>query len=81
MKRTEKQYAKIQTYNLKELSALYRVCTKTMKRMIDKLKDQLGDRGNRRLYFVNEVEIIFNAYGIPEIQQLIQQEPILSKTA
>lgn len=81
MKRTEKQYAKIQTYNLKELSALYRVCTKTMKRMIDKLKDQLGDRGTRRLYFVYEVELIFNAYGIPEVQQSNQPEPILNNAA
>jgi hypothetical protein len=81
MNRKVKQYAKIQTYNLKELSALYRVCTKTMKRMINKLKDQLGDRGNRRLYFVNEVEIIFNAYGIPEIQQPVQQETIFNHAA
>jgi hypothetical protein len=65
--KTQKQNATAETTNLKGLAALYKVCTKTMAKRIAAIKEELGERGNRRLYFVNEVEIIFKKYGTPKI--------------
>lgn len=65
--KTKKQDATAETSNLKRLAGLYKVCTKTMSKMVGKLKDELGDRGNRRLFYVSEVEIIFKKYGTPKI--------------
>lgn len=56
------------TSNLKTLAQLYGVCSKTMKRKIDAIKDKLGDRTGKRLYDIWEVEIIFSSYGTPTIE-------------
>lgn len=65
--KTQKQNAAAETSNLKRLAGLYKVCTKTMAKMVHKLHDELGDRGKRRLFYVSEVEIIFKRYGTPKI--------------
>jgi len=62
------------TFNLKTLAQMYNVCTKTMKKQIDLISQELGDRTGRRLYFVNEVEIIFKNYGTPKIEIVIKEE-------
>jgi hypothetical protein len=69
------------TYNLKHLAGLYGVCTKTMKKQIDLIADQLGDRTGRRLYSVREVEIIFKYYGVPKMQVMIREADELRKAA
>ena len=69
--KTQKQNAIAETSNLKRLAGLYKVCTKTMAKMIHNIKDELGDRGRRRLFYVNEVEIIFKKYGTPKIDMQI----------
>ena len=65
--KAKKQDAVAETSNLKRLAVLYKVCTKTMAKMVANVKDELPDRGKRRLFYVNEVEIIFNKYGIPKV--------------
>jgi hypothetical protein len=69
--KTKKHEATAETSNLKRLAGLYKVCTKTMAKMINSIKDELGDRGTRRLFYVNEVEIIFSKYGTPKIDARI----------
>lgn len=61
------------TYNLKDLAGFYKVCTKTMRKQIASICHLLPDRTGRRLYWVNEVEIIFRAYGIPKIKIIISE--------
>lgn len=56
------------TSNLKTLAELYGVCSKTMKKKIDAIKDKLGDRTGKRLYDIREVEIIFLSFGTPTIE-------------
>lgn len=60
------------TYNLKSLAELYGVCTKTMAKRIKSIGEELGDRTGKRLFMVNEVEIIFKHFGTPKIVSIIQ---------
>ena len=69
------------TYNLKHLAVLYGVCSKTMKKNIDRIEEQLGDRTGRRLYSVREVEIIFQNYGTPKVQTILRENNELKKAA
>ena len=64
--KTETVNATPKTSNLKSLAMLYGVCSKTMSRKIKSIASELGDRKGRRLYFVNEVEIIFKHFGTPK---------------
>lgn len=56
------------TSNLKSLATLYGVCTKTMAKKIKSIESELGDRAGKRLFMVNEVEIIFKHFGTPKIE-------------
>lgn len=69
------------TYNLKRLSAMYGVCTKTMKKQIDAISDELPDRTGRRLYSVREVEVIFSHYGVPKVQIIVRDNDEFRKAA
>jgi hypothetical protein len=69
------------TFNLKRLAVMYGVCTKTMKKQIDLIADELGDRTGRRLYSVREVEIIFNHYGAPKVQVIVRENEEFKKAA
>lgn len=62
------------TYNLKRLASMYEVCTKTMKKQIDHISKEFGDRTGRRLYSVREVEIIFQHYGTPKVQITLRDQ-------
>lgn len=54
----------IRPYNLKELSHLYQVSDKTLKRWLDRFRDELGERyGN--YYTIPQVKIIFKRLGLP----------------
>ncbi|MBA3680498.1 MAG: hypothetical protein H0W73_04945 [Bacteroidetes bacterium] len=55
-----------QTCNLKTLAGWYGVCSKTMSKRLKKIAAQLEDRKGQRLFFVKDVEIIFNHYGVPK---------------
>lgn len=61
------------TYNLKDLAGFYKVCTKTMRKQIASISELLPDRTGRRLYWVNEVEIIFKIYGVPKIKIMVSE--------
>lgn len=56
------------TSNLKSLATLYGICTKTMAKKIRSIESELGDRTGKRLFMVNEVEIIFKHFGTPKIE-------------
>jgi transposase-like protein len=54
----------VKPYTLKELSHIYGISEKTMRRWLKPLKDQTGPK--RSQYFtVRQVEIIFKNLGIP----------------
>ena len=60
------------TSNLKSLATLYGVCTKTMAKKIKSIESELGDRKGKRLFMINEVEIIFKHFGTPKIETHVQ---------
>lgn len=60
-----KEPAKVQPYNMKELCKLYRVSDKTMRKWLNEIKGDLGEKVGR-LYNVNQVKTIFEKLGRPE---------------
>lgn len=71
--KTQVTNAVAQTKNLKSLAELYGVCTKTMAKRIKAIGAELGDRKGKRLFMVNEVEIIFRHFGTPKIVTHIKE--------
>jgi hypothetical protein len=69
------------TYNLKRLAAMYGVCTKTMKKQIDRISNEFEDRTGRRLYSIREVETIFRYYGTPKVQVTLRDTCEIKKAA
>lgn len=56
----------LKPYSLAELSRLYSVCDRTMKKWITPFQHEIGER-NGRYYNVSQVKIIFDKLGLPGI--------------
>jgi hypothetical protein len=61
------------TSNLKSIAKLYGVCPKTMAKRIKAIESYLPDRTGRRLFMINEVEIIFQHFGTPKIEVQVNE--------
>ena len=54
----------LKPYSLTELSKLYSVCIKTMKRWMKPFLAEIGEK-NGRFYTISQVKIIFSKIGLP----------------
>ncbi|MDB5274462.1 MAG: hypothetical protein JWO58_2829 [Chitinophagaceae bacterium] len=55
----------IKPYNLKDLSTIYGVCDKTLKKWLVPFEKEIGQKQGR--YFnINQVKIIFDKLGVPQ---------------
>jgi hypothetical protein len=61
---TENLVREIRPYSTKELTGIYNVCDKTMKKWIKPFIKELGEK-NGRYYSVVQVNIIFDKLGVP----------------
>lgn len=61
----------IKPYQLKDLAAIYDVHPRTVRRWIDKLAPQIGNK-KVKYFTIEEVTIIVNAIGLPQIIELKQ---------
>ena len=59
----------IKPYQLQHLGEIYEVHPRTVRRWIDKLAPQIG-RKKVKYYTIEEVVIIVNAIGLPQIIEL-----------
>ncbi len=59
-----KKKIKLDRYSVKELSAFYGVCHRTMKKWIRPFAVEIGDK-NGRYYNANQVKLIFDKLGLP----------------
>jgi hypothetical protein len=57
-------HIEVRPYNLKELSGIYELTPKTLRKYLDKISDKIGEKLGR--YFtVLQVEVIFAHLGMP----------------
>ncbi len=54
----------VKPYTLKEISSIYGVCDKTLKRWLKPFKEEIGERQGR-FYNVTQVRLIFDRLGLP----------------
>jgi len=54
----------LRPYSLTELSNLYSVCIKTMKKWMKPFIEEIGEK-NGRFYTINQVKTIFLRIGVP----------------
>ena len=62
---TTKRIVEIRSYSIGELSKLYEQSVKTMNRWLKPHVDTIGQRQGR-YYTVKQVELIFEALGLPK---------------
>ena len=55
---------RVRPYTTRELAEIYGICSRTMKRWIEPLKEEVGEKRGR-YYTVNQVRIIFEEIGLP----------------
>jgi len=61
-----KNKIEVKPYNLKDLSSIYGVCNKTLKKWLVPFEKEIGSKQGR--YFsITQVKIIFEKLGLPEI--------------
>ena len=56
----------LKPYSLVELSRLYTVCDRTMKKWITPFQQEIGEK-NGRYYSISQVKIIFEKLGLPGV--------------
>ena len=54
----------LKPYSLTELSGLYQVCTRTMKKWMQPFEESVGEKLGR-YYTITQVKIIFEKLGLP----------------
>ena len=54
----------LKPYSLTELSKLYSVCIKTIKKWMKPFTEEIGEK-NGRFYTINQVKVIFLRIGLP----------------
>ena len=54
----------LKPYSLTELSKLYSVCIKTIKKWMKPFSEEIGEK-NGRFYTINQVKVIFSKIGLP----------------
>lgn len=59
----------IKPYRLKDLAAIYDVCTRTMRRWINKLTPEIGPK-KVKYFTIEQVTAIVNAVGVPQKLEL-----------
>ena len=55
---------KLKPYSLTELTKLYGVCIKTMKKWLEPFKEEIGNKKGR-FYTISQVRLIFEKLGLP----------------
>ena len=61
----EKKEFKVKPYSIQELANFYTISYCTMKKWLDKFKDEVGEKMGR-YYTVKQVEIIIDKLGMPK---------------
>lgn len=60
----KKNIIQLKPYSLVELSRLYTVCDRTMKKWIKPFQNEIGEK-NGRYYSISQVKVIFDKLGLP----------------
>ncbi|MBI4945306.1 MAG: hypothetical protein HY840_02760 [Bacteroidetes bacterium] len=72
--RAEKQNMILRPCTVKELSAFYRVSKTTIRKWLERYKEEIGERTGH-FYMIEQVKIIFEKFGVPSGKQIVFPKP------